>query len=137
MALVTAAGGCTDRGPSTTPVGVRSATPTPDPLLTVHPAARCYIDAINDRDLDALVACFAPGAVVVDNTRRIAGPDHIRRWAKDTIIGGRLTVRKDRPYAGGAAILLHWAPRGAGGWLVWCRFEFRDDQLVLVSCLNA
>lgn len=137
MAGIVAAGGCGDAGRSTTSAAATIASPTPDLLPTLHPAARCYVEAVNQRALDDLIACFASDAVVVDINRRITGPDDIRRWAEDALIGGRLQVLKDRPYEGGAAILMRWAPRGADGWLVWYRFEFRDGKLVLVHRQNA
>ena len=43
-----------------------------------------YFQAQNDHDIGAMVACFAPDAVVRDEGRDIIGTDAVRAWKKET-----------------------------------------------------
>jgi hypothetical protein len=135
MLLITS--GCTTRSPHTIPAVATIATPTPDRLSAIDPAARCYIDAVNSRDPDAVVACFAANGRVVDINQQITGPDAIRRWVRTHVIGGHLEVLKEQSYDGGVIVLVHWAPRTTAGWLVWYRFEFKEGKLTLANRQNA
>jgi ketosteroid isomerase-like protein len=47
---------------------------------TLSPTIAAYIDASNARKADALIACFTPEAVVVDEGRTYRGADEIRQW---------------------------------------------------------
>jgi len=137
LLVLTGALACGDRGDKGMLVPAPTSVPTPTVLSMINPAARCFVEAINGRDPPSVMACFAPDGVVIDINRRVQGPDAIYRWARERVIGGRLEVLKERPYAGGTAVLMHWAPRGDAGWLVWYRFEFRDGKLTLVDRQNA
>ncbi len=58
----------------------------------ISPAAQRYVDAVNAFDIDAVLATFAPEALVNDNHREFADPDSIRAWVAAEIIGDRVTM---------------------------------------------
>jgi ketosteroid isomerase-like protein len=51
-----------------------------------------YFAAQNAHDIDGLVACFAPDAVVRDEGADIVGSDRIRAWKEETGAKYRVTV---------------------------------------------
>ena len=53
-----------------------------DPLA---PPIAAYLDASNGRNADALIACFAPEAIVVDEGQTYRGSDEIRLWLARTV----------------------------------------------------
>jgi len=61
----------------------------PDELPGVIAA---HIAAINASDIDAIMATFAPDAIVNDNRREIAGVDAIRRFVEAEIVGDHVTM---------------------------------------------
>ncbi|MFC5832702.1 nuclear transport factor 2 family protein [Nonomuraea insulae] len=93
--------------------------------------ARAYVDAVNARDLDALVSAFAPDAEIIDVSRSIRGHDAIREWAGDEVIGGTLrvvSIAEDR--ADGQKLLVHWAPAGSDGWRAHYDFTVGGGRIV-------
>lgn len=96
-------------------------------------AAQCYVDAVNDEDLDALVGCFAPDGTVVDVSRRIEGRDEIHQWAQNEVIGGTLRVIGSEPRQDGLRLLVHWAPAGSDGWRAYYTFEARDAEIMVAD----
>ena len=96
-------------------------------------AARCYVDAVNTEDLDALVCCFAPNGVVVDVSRSIEGPDAIRGWAGNEVMGGSLRVLEEEPRPNGTRLLVHWAPVGSDGWRAYYAFEVQEGRIVVAD----
>ncbi|WP_441960436.1 nuclear transport factor 2 family protein [Mycolicibacterium houstonense] len=56
-------------------------------------AVRRYVDAVNDFDVDAILATFTPDALVHDNQREFTSPDTIRAWVRDEIVGDRVTMQ--------------------------------------------
>jgi len=58
----------------------------------ICPAAQRYVDAVNAFDIDAVMATFAPEALVNDNHREFADADSIRAWVAAEIIGDRVTM---------------------------------------------
>lgn len=56
-------------------------------------AAGRFVRAVNLSDLDALCACFSIDALVNDQLRDFWGDQAIRGWARDEVIGERLTLR--------------------------------------------
>jgi hypothetical protein len=58
----------------------------------LEPPVRTMIEATNSGDTEALVAAFAPDALLVDWGREFAGRDAIRRWNVDENIGHHLAV---------------------------------------------
>ncbi|TQF04889.1 nuclear transport factor 2 family protein [Kitasatospora acidiphila] len=88
---------------------------SPQTLDQLPPAARAYVDAVAAKNLDGLVAAFAPDGVVVDVGRQIRGRDAIRQWAGNEVIGGRLTVLRATARPGGTTMLVVFAPGGSGG----------------------
>ncbi|MBA9006744.1 nuclear transport factor 2 family protein [Thermomonospora cellulosilytica] len=113
-----------------------SASPTPPSTAVagVHPAARAYVDAVNRRDLNALVDAFAPDGRVVDVSRTIAGRDAIRAWADAEVIGGTLRVLSIAGNrADGQRLLVHWAPSGSGGWRAHYDFTVTGDRIAVAD----
>jgi ketosteroid isomerase-like protein len=51
-----------------------------------------HIAAINQHQLDALMATLAPDALVNDAKREFHGHPAIRAWAKDEIVGTNVTL---------------------------------------------
>ena len=51
---------------------------------TLPPAIAAYLQAANAFDIDALAACFTPGAVVVDEGHTHRSLEEIRRWFAGT-----------------------------------------------------
>jgi hypothetical protein len=58
----------------------------------ISAAARRYVDAVNACDIDAVMATFAPDALVNDNNREFADHDSIRTWVANEIVGARVTM---------------------------------------------
>jgi hypothetical protein len=58
----------------------------------ISPAAQRYVDAVNAFDINAVLATFAPDALVNDNHREFADRDAIRMWVTDEIVGDRVTM---------------------------------------------
>jgi len=120
------------RMPST---AASSASGTPrTPATAILPGAQAYVDAVNNGDLDALVAAFAPQGEVVDVTRRIRGRDAIRTWARNEVLGGRLRVEGVTPTGPGAQRLrVHWSPAGSSGWAADYTFTGDGDQVAVAD----
>lgn len=95
----------------------------------VDPAAQAYVDAVADKDLDALVDAFHADARLVDVEREFTGRDEIRDWARDEVIGGRLTVLKNTPKSNGTTLLVRFAPGGTGGFEATYEFDVRDGRI--------
>jgi hypothetical protein len=51
-----------------------------------------HIDAVNARDLDRIVATFAPDALVNDARREFWGRDAIRDWAAKELVGDSISM---------------------------------------------
>ncbi|MFF8592786.1 nuclear transport factor 2 family protein [Streptomyces sp. NPDC015220] len=99
----------------------------------VDPAAQAYVDAVAAEDLDALVAAFRPDARLVDVEREFTGHDEIRDWARNEVIGGRLTVLKSTPKSNGTTLLVHFAPGGSGGFEATYDFDVRDGRIAALD----
>ncbi|MGK6310722.1 nuclear transport factor 2 family protein [Variovorax sp. DT-64] len=66
----------------------------PDSLQNLlPPPVATYVAATNAFDADALVACFAPGALVNDQLRDFWGVDAIRTWAECEIVGTKMAMQ--------------------------------------------
>ena len=52
---------------------------------TLIPTIAAYIDASNGRNAEALIACFTPDAIVVDEGQTYRGSDEIRQWLARTV----------------------------------------------------
>lgn len=138
LVVASACGGGPGSAPPETPAPTAtpapSATGTPVPSGTaagVVAAAQAYVDAVNARDLDALVASFAADAEIVDVGRSIRGHDAIRAWADGEVIGGTLrvlAVAENR--ANGQKLLVHWAPAGSGGWRAHYDFTVGGGRII-------
>ena len=49
-------------------------------------AIACYRDSANAKSIEAYMACFAPGAEMIDVSRSFTGHDAIRAWALREVI---------------------------------------------------
>ncbi|MDM0074079.1 nuclear transport factor 2 family protein [Variovorax sp. J2P1-59] len=66
----------------------------PDPQMSGLPLpVTAFVAATNAFDADALVGCFAPGALVNDQLRDFWGADAIRTWAEREIVGVKMTMQ--------------------------------------------
>ncbi|MFI7229915.1 nuclear transport factor 2 family protein [Nonomuraea angiospora] len=129
--LASACGTTPTAAPSAASTAASTADQAPDPTTAVTREARAYVDAVNARDLDALVAAFASDGVVIDVTRPIRGHDAIREWARAEVIGGTLeVVSVAERRANGQKLLVHWAPEGSGGWRAHYDFTVSDGRIV-------
>ncbi|MFE9251208.1 nuclear transport factor 2 family protein [Streptomyces sp. NPDC007088] len=99
----------------------------------VDPAAQAYVDAVAREDLDALVRAFRPDARLIDVDRTFNGRDEIRDWARDEVIGGRLTVLKNTPTRDGTTLLVRFAPGGRGGFKAHYAFDVRDGRIARLN----
>jgi hypothetical protein len=57
------------------------------------PVVQRALDAANAHDLDAFLACFAPGGSVDDWGRVFTGPEAITGWSDKEFIGVGVTLR--------------------------------------------
>ena len=60
--------------------------------LTVSGVVADHIAAVNDFDEDAVVATFAPDALVNDAHREFWGAETIRRWVAKEMVGDHVTI---------------------------------------------
>jgi hypothetical protein len=67
-----------------------------------------YFEAQNAHDIEAMVACFAPDAVVRDEGRDIVGTDAVRAWKKETSAKYRITAKpiESRTEADGTIVVV-------------------------------
>ncbi|MEV4754199.1 nuclear transport factor 2 family protein [Micromonospora sp. NPDC049559] len=135
IATVTGCGGDPSGGTAAGGASASSPVGTAAPVGTAEllPAGRAYVEAVNNGDLDALVAAFTADGTVVDVSRRITGHGAIRTWAEREVIGGRLEVVTVSPMPGGQDVLVHWAPEGAAGWRAHYRFTYSGDRLAVAD----
>ncbi|TDC92689.1 nuclear transport factor 2 family protein [Nonomuraea deserti] len=119
-------------GPTTVdPAPASPSGTSPGAATGVVAAAQAYVDAVNARDLEALVTSFARNGEIVDVSRSIRGHDAIREWADNEVIGGTLrvvSVVENR--ADGQRLLVHWAPSGSSGWRAHYDFTVRGGRIV-------
>jgi hypothetical protein len=122
-----------DSSSSPATVQLQSTTKMPNssnPTATnISAPIRCYVNAVNAKNLNALVACFASDAVVIDVNRKITGVDAIRTWANNEVIGGSLRVIESTPTPNGVRLLVHWAPGGSNGWRAYYTFDYQNGQI--------
>ncbi len=65
---------------------------TKNPALTVSGVVADHIAAVNRFDEDAIVATFAPDALVNDAHREFWGAEAIRRWVAKEMVGDHVTI---------------------------------------------
>jgi hypothetical protein len=65
---------------------------TQNPHLTVSGAVADHIAAVNAFDEDAVVATFAPDALVNDAHREFWGTEAIRNWVAKEMVGDHVTI---------------------------------------------
>ncbi len=100
---------------------------------SLPPALRRYIEADQRRDIDAVVACFAADAVVVDEHQTFVGRDEIRRWRESVVAkySYSLTVTEAEDRGGGRfRVRAHLSGDFPGGEVdLDHRFELGDDLI--------
>ncbi|MGW0198964.1 nuclear transport factor 2 family protein [Nonomuraea sp. NPDC003201] len=120
-----------DTGAGGSPSTGRGVSPSAGGHADVAREARAYVDAVNARDLDALVTAFASDGVVIDVTRPIRGRDAVREWARAEVIGGTLKVVSiAERRSNGQKLLVHWAPAGSAGWRAHYDFTVSGGRIV-------
>ena len=82
--------------------------------IDLPPEAQCYFDAVAAKDADAVGACMAEDAMVLDVNREIEGRAAIVKWAADEVIGGTYTLHELTYGKDGVQILLSFVPPGGG-----------------------
>ena len=65
---------------------------TKNPALAVSGLVADHIAAVNGFDEDAIVATFAPDALVNDAHREFWGAEAIRRWVAKEMVGDHVTI---------------------------------------------
>jgi SnoaL-like domain len=142
LLIAVSASACSSRTDPTAEPAVTSApaadgSPAPAVDVTgpaVSAGAQAYVDAVNSGDLDALVAAFTDDGEVVDVTRRIRGPEAIRTWAGNEVIGGALRVDAVEQLAPDRQrVRVQWAPGGSGGWPADYTFTTRGGQVIVAD----
>jgi hypothetical protein len=63
------------------------------PSLAMPGPVAAYVAATNSFDADALLACFAEGALVNDELRDYWGLDAICTWVRRDVVGVKLTMK--------------------------------------------
>jgi ketosteroid isomerase-like protein len=53
--------------------------------MNVHPSVTAYLDACNTRDVERLMGCFAPDALVQDEAKTYRGAAEIQSWFLQTV----------------------------------------------------
>ena len=61
-------------------------------MIALPPVLARYVAAKNAHDIDALLACFAPGARVRDEGEDLVGHDAVRAWLEKTSAKYRVTL---------------------------------------------
>jgi len=118
------------------PLAVAATADIPTPIAA-------YIAATNAFDADALIGCFAEGALVNDQLRDYWGLDAIKAWAKREIIGDKVTMEvvKVVVHFGDAIVTAHvdgdYDKTGLPGLLTLAfHFTVRADKIVRLIILN-
>jgi len=65
----------------------------PGGCLTLSPIIAEYFTAAEDRDIDALIGCFTPDAVVTDEGTSRQGHAEIRQWREDVAAAYEYTLQ--------------------------------------------
>nr|WP_042180352.1 nuclear transport factor 2 family protein [Kibdelosporangium sp. MJ126-NF4]CEL14344.1 hypothetical protein [Kibdelosporangium sp. MJ126-NF4]CTQ88711.1 hypothetical protein [Kibdelosporangium sp. MJ126-NF4] len=60
--------------------------------MTMDPAVLAAIDAANDNDRDAFLACFTEDGVVDDWGREFRGAERIGQWSDSEFIGKQVSL---------------------------------------------
>lgn len=58
----------------------------------LDPIIKKYIDAVNNFDIDAILATFADNAFVNDVHRELQGIEVIKKWVEKEIVGVKVTI---------------------------------------------
>lgn len=109
----------------------------------LHAAVAAYVAATNAFDGDALISCFAEGALVNDQLRDYWGLDAIKAWAEREIVGDRVTMKvvKVVEHFGDVIVTAHvngdYDKTGLPGPLVLAfHFTLRADRIVRLIILH-
>ncbi len=61
-------------------------------METIPAPVQAALDAANDHDIDAFLACFSANGVVDDWGREFRGPVAIREWSDSEFIGVQVSI---------------------------------------------
>jgi len=121
----------------------RSREPLPVAAPDIPTPVAAYIAATNAFDTDALIGCFAEGALVNDQLRDYWGLDAIKAWAEREIIGDKVTMKvvKVVGHFGDTIVTAHvdgdYDKTGLPGLLTLAfHFTVRTDKIVRLIILN-
>lgn len=103
-----------------------------------------HVVAYNTHDPDAMIATFAPDALVNDMQREFVGREAIRAWADKEIFGDNVTLAVERAYEQHGNIILHCRVDGdyaktnlPDPLILTFYFSIRSDQITqLIILLN-
>jgi predicted transcriptional regulator len=84
--------------------------------LALDPTVVAHIAAINNFDIDAVMATFAENALVNDVHREFWGQEHIRAWVAKEMVGDHITLEPVE------------AVDNAGMHVVRCKFDGDYDK---------
>ena len=85
-------------------------------------AISCYRDSTNSKNIEAYMACFAPGAEMIDVSRSFTGHDAIRAWALREVISSgesfahRRILERSEGYAKTEVNWLSWVVHYSYWW---------------------
>jgi hypothetical protein len=97
-------------------------------------AVQRTLAAIGEQDNDAFVAAFAPDGFVDDWGRRFRGPDRIRSWSENELIGKRATFSDTRVSTPGNPLTIVTQVGGDGfNGPSHFTFEVRDDLIASMT----
>jgi ketosteroid isomerase-like protein len=113
-------------------------------VATLPGPVAAYFAATNAFDTDALMATFAPDALVNDHRDEFVGRDAIRAWAQREIIGDRVTMEVTEATQRGDAVAVNAIVGGnfdktglPDPLVLTSYFSVSDDRIVqLVIVLN-
>jgi ketosteroid isomerase-like protein len=81
-------------------------------VATLPGPVAAYFTATNAFDIEALMATFAPDALVNDHRDEFVGHEAIRDWAQCEIIGDRVTMEVTEATQRGNAVAVNAVVRG-------------------------
>ncbi|TDD28816.1 nuclear transport factor 2 family protein [Kribbella turkmenica] len=97
-------------------------------------AVQRVLTAIHEQDNDAFVAAFAPDGYVDDWGREFRGPDRIRSWSENELIGKRATFTGTEVSTPGNPLTIATQVGGDGfNGPSHFTFDVRDDRIASMA----
>ena len=103
---------------------------------TLAPPIAAYIDASNGRQVEALIACFTPDAVVADEGHTYRGTSEIRTWFAKTVAAYAFTLQVRQVAAQGSETIATCEVSGTfDGSPIQLpyRFTLEDDRIAALT----